>query len=80
MDKLTGSTRYLREAREAVRTLFRWNGTHAEPWHSIPLVWHPRSDGRHHLRNGPHNVLVERADVSPSVMNYNFRRFLRERP
>ena len=72
--------RHLRQTGEAVHVVIRWSGAHAEPWRGIPLVWYPRSDGRRQARSGPHNMLVERADGSRCVMNYNFRRFLREPP
>ena len=72
-DKLTGSTRYLRQTGEAVRILIRWHGKRPEPWHGIPMVWFARSDGRPPARSDPHNVLVERADGSRCVMNYDLR-------
>jgi hypothetical protein len=67
-DNITGQT-YL-EGGKPVTVLTRWNGTTAAPWTGIPLVWHPRSDGKPHTRNGPHNVLIERADGARVVRSF----------
>jgi hypothetical protein len=64
-DKVTGGP-YL-EGGQPVVVLARWNCTPAAPWAGIPLVWHPRSDGKPHTQTGPHNVLIERADGSRMV-------------